>query len=568
MKNSIKKIMICLILSLAASLNLCSITVNATEEAENVISGEIEVLMNQDEASMSKYIQSFEEKYPQVTVKYVFYSDYENEVNKRIQNGDYGDVLLIPGNIGSDQYEKYLTLLGSVTELSKKYNFMDQSKTKGEEVFGIPSYAYLSGFLYNKEVFDKAGISELPKTMDDFMECMRLIKQHTDAIPFYTNYASDWATQYWNYFPFIEMTGDPYYRYSTFIYDENPFRDGSNHYEVYRLLYDLISLGYVEEDIAKSDWNKSKEMLNNGEIGCLAIGSWALSQFKAAGNNPDNVLFMPFPNEIDGKQYMTVLTDYSYGVASNSDNKEAARAFVDFMLDESGYAIDGNNISLLASDPYPDAFGDMNNIIILGNQSAYDSSYNIYAKMRNAVDIEGYDVTKRVMEAAGGITNETFEEITADWNKKWEAARPTNMKPNKQAKENEEIVAPIPIILDNSEIILSEAEKAYIQKHSTMIVGYNKNMAPFSYEQGDEFKGIARDLCDGISEKTGINMIYTGYESTDDMLKAIENNDIDVIAAIEKMSKEFNDIKYSKEYLNYMNVIVKKKMLMLQSFRE
>ena len=58
------------------------------------ISGEIEVLINNNEAEMQKYKEAFEKKYPNVTVRYTTYHDYENEVRERIQTGDYGDVSL------------------------------------------------------------------------------------------------------------------------------------------------------------------------------------------------------------------------------------------------------------------------------------------------------------------------------------------------------------------------------------------------------------------------------------------------------------------------------------------
>ena len=88
----------------------------------------------------------------------------------------------------------------------------------GDTVYGIPSSAYVNGILYNKEVFDKAGISETPKTIDDFLDDLRMIRQRTDAIPFYTNYSSLWTLQFWETFPFLEMTGDPDYRNNDFLY--------------------------------------------------------------------------------------------------------------------------------------------------------------------------------------------------------------------------------------------------------------------------------------------------------------------------------------------------------------
>ena len=45
----------------------------------------------------------------------------------------------------------YFEKLGTKKELDKKYNYLESSKNVKDVVYGIPSYAYLNGILYNKE---------------------------------------------------------------------------------------------------------------------------------------------------------------------------------------------------------------------------------------------------------------------------------------------------------------------------------------------------------------------------------------------------------------------------------
>ena len=44
-----------------------------------------------------------------------------------------------------------------------------------------------------EEALEEAGITELPKTPDEFLEDLQKIKDNTDAIPLYTNFAADWT---------------------------------------------------------------------------------------------------------------------------------------------------------------------------------------------------------------------------------------------------------------------------------------------------------------------------------------------------------------------------------------
>ena len=54
-------------------------------------------------------------------------------------------------------------------------------------------YGKCAGRPLNKKVFADAGITELPKTPDEFIADLQLIKDNTDAIPLYTNYAAGWT---------------------------------------------------------------------------------------------------------------------------------------------------------------------------------------------------------------------------------------------------------------------------------------------------------------------------------------------------------------------------------------
>ncbi len=531
---------------------ICCVCMNRQTVYADEISGEIEVVMTLSEYEMRSYLDEFKKKYPKVTVKYTYCQDYETEMKKRVESGDYGDVLFIPSYMSENEYSKYFAPMGSLQALSQKYNYMDQSRQKNGVVYGVPSYAYLSGIAYNKEVFDKAGITQLPKTMDEFMEAMKLIDLHTDAIPFYTNYTSDFVLQFWGIFPFIEMTGDAGYRYGEFLNQVNPFQEGTTHYQVYRLLYDMVELGYTEEESAKCNWDESKRKINEGEIGCIAIGSWAVSQFKEAGTKGDNIGFMPFPYNIDGKQYMTVQTDYCYAISKNTQNEEAARAYVEFMLEESGFALDHENLSIVKTDPYPDTYDLNDDVIMLTNSVATSENYQLLNSLQKDLDLFSISEIRRIIDAGSGKHNETFDNIMDDWNKRWEANRPAGQATNLSGDEGKSGGS----LFDNSEVQFSDAEKEYLVNNPTIRVGFLQNMAPLSYEIQGYFCGAAYEMCNIIAECTDLNVTYYGYQNTNELVQALVRGEIDMAAGLEKTAAYGNLIKYSKNYFDYYNVLI------------
>lgn len=525
-----------------------------TDEFQN-ISGEIEVVFNRGEADMRKYIDAFERKYPDVTVKYTAYSDLEKSVKRRMEEGDYGDVLYIPDFVTQNDLPKYFESLGNINKLEAKYNYIDAGKFLNYSVYGIPSSAYLTGIIYNKEIFHKAGISTLPETMDEYLYAMYLINEHTDAIPFYVGYQEAWLLQSWETFQFIEMTGNPSYKYGQFITEKEPFREGTVHYKALHFLYDLVEYGYTEVGRANINWNQSLTMLHNGELASVATGTWAFSSFKNAGEHGENIGFMPFPNTVDGRQYASLNVDYCYGVAKNSDNKEAAKAFVFFMVDESGYAFDHDTISALKSDPYPECYNGMPQTTMRNSMASSSTHYNQFLKLSSQLNLSDNSEYMKIIEAAAGISEQSFDEIMEDWNERWESSREDSMISVIKG-DNSQVQEDNILNIDNRDVALSTNELQYILDNPVLRVGYHKNMAPLSFAQNGGFAGAAYDVFELIKGITNLEMCYIGYESTTALEAALLAGDIDVIAGMEKYEDNSN-LRYSKEYLDYMDVLIR-----------
>ena len=170
-------------------------TTETTEEvAEEVaaISGDITFLTNRtdldENGTYAEYIAKFNEKYPDVTVNVESITDYAGEMATRMQTTEYGDVCMIPDAVPTKDLGTYFDSLGTDADLANKYaqEYL-YAKWYAGEVYGLPSLVSVQGLCYNKEVFKEAGITELPKTEEDFLTALQTIKDNTDAIPYYTD---------------------------------------------------------------------------------------------------------------------------------------------------------------------------------------------------------------------------------------------------------------------------------------------------------------------------------------------------------------------------------------------
>ena len=101
-------------------------------------------------------------------------------------------------------------------------------------------------------------------------------------------------------------TGDPDFANEGRTKGKDPFADhgdGTGPYAVYNTLYEAVKQKLTEDDPTTTDWEGSKGMMNQGKIGCMVLGSWAISQIQGAGDNADDIAYMPFPISVNGKQY-------------------------------------------------------------------------------------------------------------------------------------------------------------------------------------------------------------------------------------------------------------------------
>ncbi|MBQ8148998.1 MAG: carbohydrate ABC transporter substrate-binding protein, partial [Clostridia bacterium] len=300
--------------------------------------------------ALANYVAEFNKVYPGITVEFEGITDYAQDSLTRLTGSDdWGDIMMLP-QVEASEYATYFAPYGDLAVLAESYNFADAKAFDGV-VYGIPSTGNAQGIVYNKAVFEKAGITELPKTPDEFIAALTAIKEKTDAIPLYTNYAAGWTMGAWDAYIGGSATGNANFINVDMITNPAPFADngdGTGPYAVYKILYDAVANGLIEEDYTTTDWEGCKVLINKGEIGCMVLGSWAFSQMRDAGPNGADIGYMSFPITVEGKQYASAGADYCYAINTKADlnNQIAAMVFVKWMTHESGFAYNEGGIPI------------------------------------------------------------------------------------------------------------------------------------------------------------------------------------------------------------------------------
>lgn len=383
----------------------------------------------EEDGMMAEMIAAFNEKFPNITVETEGVTDYAEDSLLRLSQGEWGDIMFIPA-VDKADLSTYFMPLGTTEELSEKYNFVDQWSANGV-AYGIPYMGNAQGVVYNKAVFEAAGITELPTTPTEFLEDLQLIKDNTDAIPLYTNYAAGWTMGAWDAYIGVVSEGDSTYLNQKFVHTASPFEDNGNDsgiYNLYRILYDATANGLIEDDYTTTDWEGCKGMINNGEIGAMVLGSWAYAQMVAAGDHGDDIGYMPFPITVDGTQYALAAGDYNYAINANAsdENKLASLVFVKWMVEESGWCLAEGGYSVVIGGENPDMYSAFDGCSVLAEGVALDGEEDYLNEMNAESELSfnagGNDKVQRIVEAAA-TGSETLDDIMADWTSAWNDAQ-------------------------------------------------------------------------------------------------------------------------------------------------
>ncbi|MEJ1154640.1 ABC transporter substrate-binding protein [Microbacterium marmarense] len=432
-----RKAMIGLVAVAATTTLLLSACSGASTDASggdsDEVAGDITFLTNrtdlQTDGTWDAYIAEFQEVYPDVSVTVEGLTNYADDVATRMStpNG-YGDVLLIPDSVPADQFADFFDPLGAVDDLAETYRFQATASFDGQQ-YGIALGGNANGVLFNTEVFEAAGVEELPKTEDEFLDALRAIQNNTEATPYYTNYKDGWPLggQWSNNIGGV--TGDPEAQ-NLMANDESPWVEGTDIYAIDSLLYEIVAEGLNEADPLTTNWEQSKNDFATGKIGAMVLGSWAISQFQDAaadaGASEDVVGFMAFPATANGQQFATIGGDYNLAINANSSSKAAARAWIDWLVEESGFTDTQGMISAVKAAPLPSNLSSLSDEGVellesapapLGEEGLFNSIAD-----ESQVDIWGNIYRQKLIDIARGQADGDKSSYFSSLNERWGAA--------------------------------------------------------------------------------------------------------------------------------------------------
>jgi len=278
---------------------------------------------------LDKLAKLFHEQNPNITVEIEKVSDYMTVLKTKIASDNIPDIYAIEAGSGVKSYYVDAGILEDLTNepfIKRIVKAAIPDATYKGKIYALPLDLAGLGVIYNKGLFEKAGIASPPKTVSELKEVIQKIK-NIGVIPFGVAFKTDWTLKH-----LFVMGHSATVEPIKFAEEMNAgkakfWNDKMN--KVFET-FDLIAENCNEKPFA-SDYTNQTTMFAQEKTAMMTQGLWAMQSVLAVNPDIDAGMFgLPVFEDPDMAR-LSVGADYRIGINAKSKNVEAAKKFLDFM---------------------------------------------------------------------------------------------------------------------------------------------------------------------------------------------------------------------------------------------
>lgn len=254
---------------------------------------------------------------------------YDSILQARLTGDDTPDLFTIQANnIQTYANAGYLTDLTNEESIAKVYDNVKETVTVDGKVMGVPIESTAWSVLYNKQMFEDAGITP-PETLDE-LKAVCVALQEKGYTPFMLAFQEQWVPQLMTA---VTLGGKTTGELPDWL--ERMYKDEASYEEV-REIFDVINL--IMENGTKRAMEEGSEVgaadFANGAAAMFVQGTWSANTIMTT--NPDmqlGVFALPVNNNPECTR-INLATSTVLGVYANGLEKEVAIKFANYVLDD------------------------------------------------------------------------------------------------------------------------------------------------------------------------------------------------------------------------------------------
>ncbi|MCA1039211.1 ABC transporter substrate-binding protein [Bacillus infantis] len=282
---------------------------------------------------LQEMIKEFEAEHPNIKVKLETVgggADYGAALKAKFASGEQPDIF---NNGGFKELELWKEHLADLSDEPWVEHLLPIGKvpmtdTDGK-LYGMPVNLEGYGFVYNKDLFEKAGIKEPPANISELKDAAKKLKD-SGITPFSAGYGEWWVIgQHLLNIPFAQQE-DPI-AFIEGLYDgTEKFTDNEQFKQFKEVLDTEINFG--NDNPLTTDYNTQVTQFAAGQTAMLQQGNWTENMIYEV--NPDmNMGFLPIPISDDEKaDRLPVGVPNNWVLNKNSEHLDEAKMFLEWMV--------------------------------------------------------------------------------------------------------------------------------------------------------------------------------------------------------------------------------------------
>ncbi|QFT91051.1 Multiple sugar-binding protein precursor [Bacillus sp. THAF10] len=283
----------------------------------------------EDTENYKKVIAAFNEKHPDIKVEFKpsKNTEYNTILNTSLQAEEGPDIIHLrpyaPGlELAKAGYIEPIDGLNGLDNFPE--STLKASQSADGKQYGVPLNLSTTQVFYNKAIFEEHGIEE-PKTWDEFIAINeKLLDEGVTPIALGTK--EGWLLSlthgifgpaHWGGNAFVDKISK-----GETDFTSPEFKKSVQAMEDLKKYFPKNSEGLGMEDI--------RTLFFTGQAAMFPLGSWEIEVVR--GMNPDlDFGFFPMPSATGGDPTITSWVDGSFGINANSEHKEEAKKFLEFL---------------------------------------------------------------------------------------------------------------------------------------------------------------------------------------------------------------------------------------------
>lgn len=282
-------------------------------------------------AAWEAAVRQFESENPGVKVKFNVYDheSYKKSIRNWLTSASPDVVFWYVGN----RMRQFVTP-GLIEDVSTVYTpevkaelgeVATELVTVDGKQYGVPYTDYQWGIYYRKDLFEKAGVTDKPKTWDEFLAACEKIKA-SGLEPIVIGSKDLWPTAGW--FDYLNLRLNGYEFHMELMAGKIPYTDPRVK-ALFEKWGELLAKGFFVKNHASLSWQESQSLLYQGKAAMMLIGNFIVTNFPPEVK--DSMDFFPVPKIVPEMQDYEEAPMDSVHVPAKAQNKEDAKKFMAFI---------------------------------------------------------------------------------------------------------------------------------------------------------------------------------------------------------------------------------------------